>query len=64
MLADGKVYLTSRDGVVSVVKVGPKFVLLATNRLPDDFTGSPAIANGRIYLHGFKALYAISQDGK
>jgi outer membrane protein assembly factor BamB len=57
--ADGKIYLTSRDGWFSVVKAGPKFELLAVNQLPDEFTASPAIANGRIYVRGFKTLYAI-----
>ena len=49
------------DGTVSVVKAGPKFELLATNRLKDDFSASPVIANGRIYLRVFKALYAIEE---
>ena len=57
--ADGKVYLTSRDGMVTVVKAGPKFERLAENRLRDEMTASPAIADGRIYLRGFGALYAI-----
>ena len=59
--ADGKIYLTARDGVISVVKAGPKFELLATNRLKDDISASPVISNGRIYLRGWKALYAIEQ---
>ena len=29
-----------------------------------EITASPAIANGRIYIRGFKALYAISEGGK
>jgi hypothetical protein len=33
--------------------------LLAENRLPDDIAASPAIADGRIYLRGYKNLYAI-----
>ena len=57
--ADGKIYVTARDGTFSVVKAGPKFELLAQNRLPDTFTASPVISGGRIYLRGFKALYAI-----
>ncbi len=59
--ADGKVYLTARDGVVTVVKAGPVFQVLATNRLPDQMTASPAISNGRIYLRGWDALYAIGE---
>jgi outer membrane protein assembly factor BamB len=61
---DGKIYLAARDGVVTVVKAGPKFEVLATNQMPDQIAASPAIANGRIYLRGFKALYAISEGGK
>jgi hypothetical protein len=56
---DGKIYLTARDGVVSVVKAGRKFELLEVNRMNDDISASPIIADGRIYLRGFKALYAI-----
>src|SRR5262249_23598468 len=63
-VADGKVYLTSRDGVVSVVRSGPKFELLAANKLPDQMSASPAIAKGRIYLRGFEALYAIGGGGE
>jgi outer membrane protein assembly factor BamB len=57
--ADGKLYLTSRDGNFTVVKTGTEFKVLATNTLPDEFTASPAISNGRIYLRGFETLYAI-----
>ncbi len=61
---DGKIYVTGRDGVVTVVKAGPKFEPLAENKLPDEFTASPAVSGGRIYLRGFQALYAISAGGK
>ena len=64
--ADGKIYTIGRDsGTVSVLKAGPKFELLASNVLSDEgFTASPAVSNGRIYLRGFGALYAISEGGK
>lgn len=62
--AAGKVYLVGRDsGTFSVVKAGPKFEVLATNKLPDNFPASPAIAQGRIYLRGFQALYCIAESG-
>lgn len=57
--ADGKVYVASRDGTVSVVKAGKSFELLAKNKLADDTAASLAISDGRIYLRGFKHLYAI-----
>lgn len=59
LYADGKLYLVGRDGTVVVVKPGPKFEILATNKLPDTFTASPAVSNGRIYLRGFQYLWAI-----
>jgi outer membrane protein assembly factor BamB len=61
---DGKIYLAARDGMVTVVKAGPKFEVLAKVQMPDEITASPAIADGRIYLRGFKSLYAISDGGK
>jgi outer membrane protein assembly factor BamB len=64
LYADGKLYLTAHDGIITVVKAGPKFEQLAVNRMDDVITASPVVANGRIYLHGYKALYAIGPDGK
>jgi outer membrane protein assembly factor BamB len=64
LAADGKIYLTARDGVVTVVKAGPTFEQLAENRLPDRFTASPAVSNGRIYLRGWDTLYAIGTPGQ
>ncbi len=57
--AEGRIYLTARDGMVSVVAAGPKFQVLSRNKLPDQITASPALAGGRIYLRGFDALYAV-----
>jgi outer membrane protein assembly factor BamB len=59
--ADGKIYLAARDGMITVVKAGPRFQVLATNQMPEEINASPAIANGRIYIRGFKTLYAIGQ---
>ena len=41
---DGKVYFTSLDGVVTVVKAGPKFEVLAQNDLGEGIVASPAIS--------------------
>jgi len=58
--ADGKIYAVCRDGgFVSVIKAGPNYELLAENNLGDDIAASPAVADGRIYFHGYKALYAV-----
>jgi outer membrane protein assembly factor BamB len=62
--ADGKIYLTARDGNFTVVAAGPNFRVLARNKLPDQFTASPAVSNGRIYLRGWDALWAVGRLGK
>ena len=64
VMGDGKIYLAARDGVVTVVKAGPKFEVLGVNTMGDEITASPAIAHGRVYFRGFKGLYAVSEGGK
>jgi outer membrane protein assembly factor BamB len=65
IIADGKIYHVSRDsGTISVIKAGREYKLLATNRLPDEFYASPAVSGGRLYLRGFRALYAIQENAK
>lgn len=59
LAADGKIHLTASDGTVTVVKAGPKFEVLARNKMADSITASPAVANGKIYLRGHRHLFAI-----
>jgi outer membrane protein assembly factor BamB len=57
--ADGHIYLTARKGIVTVVKAGREFEVVATNNMQEPITASPVISGGRIYLRSFDALYAI-----
>ncbi|MBI3696740.1 MAG: PQQ-like beta-propeller repeat protein [Acidobacteria bacterium] len=58
--ANGKLYLTSEDGDVIVVRMGEKFEVLATNRLEGQmFIGTPAILDGEIYLRGQNTLFCV-----
>ena len=57
--ADGKIYLTATDGLVTVVKAGKQFEIIAQNTIDERLSASPAIAGGRIYLRSYNALYAI-----
>ncbi len=59
--ADGRVYITSRDGVTTVIKHGTSYEVLAENTLDDGFDASPALADNEMFLRGFRYLYAISQ---
>ena len=59
--ADGKLYLTSEDGDVAVVKAGPKYELLATNQMGQVIMATPAISNGVIFIRGLKDVFAVGQ---
>jgi hypothetical protein len=65
VLADGKIYVTTRDGTVYVIAAKPEFELLATNSLgPDgsDFNATPTISDGVIYIRSNKYLYCIAEE--
>src|SRR5512133_665397 len=51
-----KLYIAA-DGVVDVVKAGPAFGLLSSNKLDDTFHASPVIIGNDLFLRGFKYLY-------
>jgi len=59
--ADGRVYITSRDGVTTVIEHGPAYKVLAENTLDDGFDASMALVDGEIFMRGYKYLYAIGQ---
>jgi outer membrane protein assembly factor BamB len=59
LLADGKLYLTSEDGVTSVVKAGTAFGVLAENALDEFTVSSLAAASGQLFLRTSGHLYAI-----
>jgi outer membrane protein assembly factor BamB len=60
--ADGKVYCLNETGVCYVVDAKSEtYDLLATNDLGDGTLGTPAIANGLIFIKSEKALYAIGR---
>ncbi len=60
--ADGRVYVTDREGATVVLERGPEFKVLGTNKLDDGFDASPAIVDKEIYLRGRHHLYRISEN--
>jgi outer membrane protein assembly factor BamB len=63
LVADGKVYVQTAEGVVCIFKAGREAKLLAKNGgLPDVAHGTPVAANGVLYLTGQKHLYAVAAD--
>jgi outer membrane protein assembly factor BamB len=57
--ADGKVYFTSEEGDVYVVKAGPEYELLATNPLGEVTMATPALSEGTLYFRTRTHLLAI-----
>jgi hypothetical protein len=57
--ADGKLYLTSEDGDIFVVKAGPTYEMLAKNSMGEVVMATPAVSDGIIFVRGLKNLYAV-----
>ena len=57
--ADGKIYLSSEDGDIFVVKAGAKYELLATNPMAEVLMATPAISDGLIFVRGQHSVFAI-----
>jgi outer membrane protein assembly factor BamB len=57
--SDGKIYLSSEDGDVFVVKAGAKHELLATNAVGEVMMATPAISNGLVIVRGINHLFAF-----
>lgn len=60
---NGKLYLSTEQGDVVVIKMGPTFEVLATNTLGDQsFIATPAFADGDIYLRGPQTLFCVRES--
>jgi outer membrane protein assembly factor BamB len=68
--ADDRIYITSRDGTTTVIERGRfeksgdknEAVVLATNKLDEQFDASPAVAGREMFLRGREHLYCISAE--
>ena len=59
--ADGLIYTAARNGIITVTKAGPEFEIVSQNKMEESISSSPAIANGRIYIRTFDALYCVGK---
>ncbi len=60
--ADGRIYLTDRDGTTMVFQRGDKLNVLAVNRLDEPIDASPAVVGKQLFLRGAKHLYCIEAN--
>jgi len=61
LLADGKVYVTTRGRRVWVLAAGRRKKVLGEVQLDSPIHASPIAANGRLYIATEKYLYAVEQ---
>jgi outer membrane protein assembly factor BamB len=59
---DGKVYMISRQGGVTVLEAGPDHRILSTADMGEEVFATPAIADGRIWLRTATALYHFASQ--
>jgi len=59
--SDGKLYLSSEDGDIFVVKAGPKYELLSKNPVGEVMMATPAISDGLLIVRGLNHLFAFGE---
>jgi outer membrane protein assembly factor BamB len=59
--ADGRIYLSSEDGDMFIIRSGRKFELLGKNTMGEPLMATPAIAGGTMIVRGQTHLFAIAE---
>ncbi len=62
--ADGKIFLVSGTGKVTVLKAGGQWEILAMNDLDEEVWATPAIAGSNLYIRTRNSLYSFAQMSK
>jgi len=57
--AEDRLYVSNLEGTTYVLKAGPKFELLAANKMGEPIYAAPAVSNGEIFLRTYQNLYCI-----
>ena len=59
--ADGKVFMASELGKVSVLEPGPQWEIQQVNDMGEEIWATPVITDGRLYLRTKSALYCFDE---
>lgn len=62
--ADGKIFLVSASGKVTVLKAGAQWEILAMNDLDEEVWATPAIAGNNLYIRTRNTLYSFGASAK
>ena len=60
--ADGKVYITSEQGEIYVIKAGTTFEVLAINEMGETCMATPAISQGTLFFRTRNHVVAIAES--
>jgi outer membrane protein assembly factor BamB len=61
VLADGRIYFQSEEGITTVIAPGRDFRRLATNRLDGATLASMAVSSGSFFIRSHTHLYRIAE---
>jgi len=59
--ANGLAYFLSDEGIMTVIKPGKEFEIVAQNELGEKTSASPAVYDGQLFLRGERHLYRIGK---
>jgi len=59
--ADGNLYVVSEQGKATAIQAGAQWQILKVNDLGDGCKGTPAIADGRLYIRTYGTLYCFAK---
>jgi outer membrane protein assembly factor BamB len=62
IIADDKVWILNRSGIMHIVKADSKFELIAESPLGEAADCTPAFSDKNIYIRGKQNLYCISEN--
>jgi outer membrane protein assembly factor BamB len=61
VVGDGKVYLCSESGTVTVLRAGRPWEIISSRDFGERTMATPVLANGRVYLRTEAALYCFEK---
>ncbi len=63
VIADGRLYLSSEDGDIHVVRAAPEYQVIASNLMPEGIWATPAPVGKTLFVRTASALYAVRAQG-
>jgi outer membrane protein assembly factor BamB len=62
--ADGRLYFSDEQGNIHIIKAGPKYKHLSTNKLGESCLATPAISGKMIFIRTYRHLFAIKKGSQ